>query len=145
MKKYGLIILVCLLVGCVNSGELKKFPPKDYPQLTQESFSKEETVALEHITVRYIPHYEKNRQKVRITGSITLNRDKIPTGSIVNEFALNLFGLDKEYTVINSGRFSRLSIPVDMDSIPFEIDIPYASVVEFVGFKYGFKHIYDLA
>jgi len=145
MKKYGLIILVCLLVGCVNSGELKKFPPNDYPRLTQESFSQEETVTLTHITVRYVPHYDKKRQKVRITGSITLNRDKILPGSIVTDFALNLFGLDKEYTVINSGRFSRLSVPADTDTIPFEIDIPYTSAVEFVGFKYGFKHIYDLA
>ena len=46
---------------------------------------------------------------------------------------------------VSSGRFSRLSVPADTDTIPFEIDIPYTSAVEFVGFKYGFKHIYDLA
>ena len=142
MKKLGLMILIFLFVGCVNSGELKKFPPEDYPRLTQESFSQEETVALEHITIRYVPHYEADSQKVRITGHITLNRDKIPPGSIVTEFALNLFGLDKEYAVINSGRFNRLSIPAKMDTIPFEIDLPYASTVEFLGFKYQCKNVY---
>ena len=144
MKKYGLILLVCLLAGCVNSGELKQFPPKDYPRLTQESFSQEETVELEHITICYVPHYEKGQQKVRISGSISLNRDKILPGSIVNEFALNLFGLDKDYTVINKGNFSRLSFPSGEDTIPFEIDLPYETAVEFIGFKYGFKHIYHL-
>jgi hypothetical protein len=145
MKKYGLVLLVCLLAGCVNSGELRQFPPEDYPRLTQESFSQEETVELEHITIRYVPHYEKGRQKVRISGSISLNRDKILPGSIVNEFALNLFGLDKEYTVINKGRFSRLSFPSGIDTIPFEMDIPYETAVQFISFKYKFNYIYDLA
>ena len=144
MRKCGLILLVFILVGCVNSGELK-FPPEDYPRLTQESFFREETDKLEHITIRYVPYYEKSRQNVRISGSISLNREKIQAGSVVTDFALNLFGLDIEYTVINKGRFSRLSFPSGEDTIPFEIDLPYETAVEFIGFKYGFKHIYDLA
>jgi len=45
----------------------------------------------------------------------------------------------------SSGRFSRLSVPVDTDSIPFEIGIPYSSAVEFVGLKYGLEHLCEMA
>ena len=92
MTKCGLFVLIFTLMGCVNSGEMKKFPAKDYPRLTQESFSQEETVVLEHITVRYVPSYREGSQKVRIKGNITLNRDNVPQGSLVTEFALKLFG-----------------------------------------------------
>lgn len=57
---------------------MKKFPAKDYPRLTRESFSQEETVVLEHITVRYVPSYRAGSQKVQIKGNIALSRDNVP-------------------------------------------------------------------
>ena len=37
MRKIGLVCLFgILMAGCIGSGEVTKFPPKDYPRLTEE-------------------------------------------------------------------------------------------------------------
>ena len=145
MRNFILLIAVCVLIGCVNNSEIQKFPARDYPRFTQETFSREETVALEYITIRYVPDYDPKRQVVHISGSVSLNRDRIKPGSSVTDFALNLFGLDTEYTVVNKGSFHRLSFPRDADSIPFKLDLPYSTAVKFIGFKCNFKHGYVIA